>query len=196
MKVREAQWIKDQCCTLLSRLDYHAELLGRLPDFDVRDRIRDKIRLADTALLFGLNMPEGEPWSTYIKLSEHAAVVLWTDRMDISRPDKNCGSPEMGERLYVVSFPCGPYHLSGAGIGESYPRESFGRFFDQLKAFGPKYSDTANGKLYFGPGKAQQVHNLFQGMMEKARQWAVEELKQERKAQLEAELERLSREEE
>jgi len=61
------------------------------------------------------------------------------------------GKQPEDELLLVISFPTGAYIF-----GDDYPTEFFKEFFQELKTYNPKYTDTTNKTLYF------QFHILFQ----------------------------------
>lgn len=98
---------------------------------------------------------------------ESGNYISWSD--DDNQP-KN-------ELMLVLTFPTGPYMLSG-----EYFKNIFDLFFDELKAFGPKYTDSHNHKLYFSIESASLINNEFNSILKKYREIAkVEYLKQKAK---------------
>ena len=94
------------------------------------------------------------------------------------------------EQLLVVCFPTGAY-IFGGYFDKNYPTDAFNAFFDELKSYGPKYSDTVNHSLYFDIDAARDVYWNFQSMMDRYRGLAVEENKRRKREKLEEELRKL-----
>jgi len=112
----------------------------------------------------------------------HNRTIPWSD--DGRQPDN--------ERLLRFSFSCGAYmfgHTGGGGDNDDYPTEFFQRFWNELLAFKPAYTDTPNHGLYFSMENAGPVFNSFDGILKKYielnRLDAVERKKQRLREQLE-----------
>jgi len=107
----------------------------------------------------------------------HEREISWSD--DGRQPEN--------EWLYVLSFCTGPYIF-----GEGYPVNTFQDFFNELKAFGPKYSDTNNNTLYFTEEVSAKVHAALNPLYLKYKEQVNAEMKEKRKKELEAELAKLN----
>ena len=94
------------------------------------------------------------------------------------------------EYLLVVRFPTGAY-IFGDYFNNDYPTDAFKAFFDDLKSYGSKYSDTVNHCLYFTADVAKDVYWNFRTLMDKHRGDAIEENKRRKREKLEAELRKL-----
>lgn len=99
------------------------------------------------------------------------------------------GKQPQEEWLMTVSFPTGAYIF-----GDSYPTETFKAFWEELKAFKPKYSDTTNHCLYFTEETAKDVYHAFGSLFETYRALVQDEVKEQRKKKLQEELARLDKE--
>jgi hypothetical protein len=123
----------------------------------------------------------GNCWDDYMVLGYYGEglnrSISWSDD---DRQPKN-------EWLLYISFPTGAFIF-----GDSYPTATFKMFWDELKAFGPKYSDTANHGLYFTEKNAKAVYDDFYILFDKYKALVSEELKAQRKEKLLKELEELS----
>jgi len=117
-----------------------------------------------------------DSWSYLYKGPE----ISWSD--DGRQPNKD-------EWLFQICFTCGAYIF-----GDSYPRETFDAFFAELKSFGPVYCDTNNNSLYFSEDKSKAVYEAFWPIFRKYQAMVKDEIKRQRKRELELELARLSEE--
>lgn len=73
-------------------------------------------------------------------------------------------------------------------INDGYPAESFNQMFDEIKSFGPKYSDKMNHNLYFDHNTARKIHESLNDIMAKYCKQARHEAKKIKLKMLEAEL--------
>lgn len=110
---------------------------------------------------------------------DYGRSIGWSD--DDRQPEN--------EWLYVIEFTTGPFIF-----GEEYPTQTFQKFFNELKSFGPKYSDTVNKCLYFTSENAYKVHAAWKELFLKYKAQVQDELKAKRKQELEEELAKLSQE--
>ena len=74
------------------------------------------------------------------------------------------GRQPKNEMLLNISFPTGAYIF---GEDYEYQQELFGKFFNELKSYNPKYSDTANKTLYFSLDNAGVIFNSFPEILKK-----------------------------
>ena len=167
---------------ILGVLGKHKELLKDDYKIDIASEVNNRIRLQEISEEFGISMkndcnPNWCKLSGYESIgmsgSEHNRTISWAD---------NGLQPE-NERLYMISFPTGPYVF-----GDSYPENTFRSFFDELKGYGAKHVDTKNSNLYFTSEKASCVHDNFKAIFDKYRKLVGNENKEKRIKSLEEEL--------
>lgn len=177
---------------ILEVLDKHAGVIAGDYQIDIRNYLRERIRLEEIEEEFGIPIPNksSQP-SNNIQLTYDNwphRIILYGEYKEgyqpISCSEK--GDQPYGERLYVIQFPSGPYIF-----GQEYPRETFEQFFNELKAFGPKYSDRMNRGLWFTSENAKEVFEAYDGIYKKWQGKVEEELKQRRVDELKAELRKL-----
>lgn len=114
---------------------------------------------------------------------KHGRTISWSDN----------GKQPMNEWLYKIGFPCGAYTFGGDGLWDkSYPKKTFDAFFEELKSYGAAYSDTMNNCVYFREDVSKIVYEEFWTLFKKYKAMVADEIKEQRKAELEAELARLS----
>lgn len=153
-----------------------------LPDMGLHN-LNNLIKTEEIKAEFGIDklVCRSETWFV---CGEYGAIGCFGDshRRTISWSDDG-RQPTDGEWLYCVSFPTGAYIF-----GSDYCTETFDAFFAELKAFGPKYSDSANHNLYFTSSGAAKVNDALPHLLKKYRSLINEELKRMRIAELQKEL--------
>ena len=147
--------------------------------------VKGRIEVEKMSEEFGIPVPSHHTSTRYIDLDYHHALMVWGDNHQITWPDDG-RQPELGERLYKMSFSTGAYFF-----GDGYPTETFRTFFDELKTYEPKYVDTANKVLYFTADKAGAAYKAFPVLLEKYKEQAEAEVKQKKREKLQAELAKL-----
>lgn len=131
-----------------------------------------------------------EHYSGYIRLTNDIALSLYVEGCgkEVTWPDDG-KQPSPGWYL-VISFPCGAYTLN-----KDYPKQSFNKFFEELKSFGAKHVDTVNHYLYFtldeNPEPARKVYKAYNEIFKKYYDMGKEEVLQSKIAQAEEELRKL-----
>jgi hypothetical protein len=110
------------------------------------------------------------------KISE--GNISWSD--DGSQPSSD------GEWLYMIRFPTGAYFFHS-----DYPTDLFNEFFNDLKSYNPKYSDTHNHVLYFDKDSAKAVHHDYGSVLKDYREKVSPYIKKAKADKLRAELEKL-----
>ncbi len=118
--------------------------------------------------------------------SNYAAIGLYgvSHNRTISWPDD--GIQPQDEWLYQVSFPIGAYIFD-----PRYPSETFDKFFEELKAFKPKYTDSQNNNLYFTKETASKIHMKLPELIKKYGELAKDDIKVKKIAKLKEELKEL-----
>ena len=124
-------------------------------------------------------------WNAWMILGhfgeEQRRTISWSD--DGSQPED--------EWLFRIGFSIGAY-IFGDVMEDSYPKEAFQAFFEELKSYSPKYTDSVNRCLYFTEENAKVVYEAFWDIYNKYEAQVGEELKAKRKKELEEELAKLS----
>jgi hypothetical protein len=130
-------------------------------------RLRDDLELTEVQKLFDIKIYSivhkyfqvqgmSDTYITYFDDSGYRGIS-WSDD----------GRQPKDEYLYQISFPTGGYLFVEYLSNDVYPKEKFEEFFNELKAFNPKYSDTRNHSLYFTPETVKQVHDAFPEIFKK-----------------------------
>lgn len=119
-----------------------------------------------------------EDYKIYIRKHNHGEISCSDDKKQ----------PNDGELLLYIRFPTGAYIF-----GDHYPKELFNDFFDELKTFEPKYTDTMNSSLYFSMDKAGKFYNNFKKILNKYHDKNKEIYKKIRAEELRKELEKLEK---
>lgn len=136
---------------------------------------------------YGLNINPKEVKSTtyniigdYLRIYKVGAnensKISWSD--DGRQPDN--------ELLLNICFPTGAYIF-----GEDYATDFFQKFWNELKTYSPKYTDTTNKSLYYSMDNAKDVFNNFNDMLKKYYELNKEDAKQRRILKMKADLEKL-----
>jgi hypothetical protein len=169
----------------------------RVPD---PDDLSTVIRMLNVSKKFGIPISEDSPseWMNVISpdgkryrydfmnlgFFHGVSPISWSD--DGRQPDN--------EWLFRICFPTGAYIFGdGDYFNKEYPVETFNAFFEELKSYGPKYCATANNSLYFSSDNAKRVYEDFDEIFNRHKAGVVNEMKKQKKLQLEQELERLNR---
>jgi hypothetical protein len=176
----------------------NAQYNARVPD---PENLLTVIRMLNVSKEFGIPISEDSPseWMNVIspdgKRYRYDFMNLgffYGDR-EISWSDD--GRQPKDEWLLKIGFPTGAYIFgNGDYFDKEYPVETFNAFFEELKSYGPKYSDTANHSLYFSSDNARRVYEDFDGIFTRYKEGVVDEMKRQKKRELEQELERLNKE--
>ena len=166
---------------ILTTLDKHKELLMGDYSIDIVSKIKSRIRLLEISEEFSIDILDKDAIPEYCKLSEYEYIYLCGSEIKITCPDD--GRQPKNERLYVLSFPAGAYIFC-----ESYPKNIFKAFFNELKDYGAKYVDSANHSLYFSSDVAHCVHDDFKSLLKKYKNIVNDEIKEKRIESLKKEL--------
>lgn len=170
---------------ILDILDKHKELLKDDYQVCIKSKIANRISLQEISKEFGISM-KNDYNPHWIELSENEHIGMFGDKHNRTIPWPDDGVQPEDERLYVISFPTGPYVF-----GASYPEDTFRSFFDELKGYGVKHIDSHNNNLYFTSEKAGDVHENLKSIMDKHRKLVGDEIKKQKIKSLEDELSNL-----
>ena len=96
------------------------------------------------------------------RFSDYMSLGLWGEKYNRKISWSDDGKQPENELLLELSF------STGACIfGDDYPTELFQRFWQELKTYNPKYSDTTNNNLYFSLENGAKLFNEFKDILEK-----------------------------
>ena len=158
----------------------------------LRRGLETRIKIQEIAELFNIpDLPENKGSGNYIKIDDERAILYCRqDTNYISSPDDDEQGRPRDEYLYKIKFPCGAYTFSSSHE-RFYPEEVFKLFFDELKTYGPKYSDSRNNSLFFSPDNAFKIHKDYKNIFDKYKAKANAEYKNIKKKQLEDQIKKL-----
>jgi len=162
-------------------------------DYDLNN-IQGTIRRLNISQRFGIPLEYG---CGNISYSVKGAYNDWTRVNFIDGTERTISWSDDGrqpndEWLFVISFPTGAY-IFGDYFKSEYPKQTFNTFFNELKSLGAKYSDSANSSLYFTEENSKKVYDAFWGIFNKYKAMVADEMKEQRKKELEAELAKLNK---
>lgn len=156
---------------------------------EIFNQLTKRQKIVELEELFGFNIPHSTMYPHYINLKYNGneAIMFAKEGKSISWSDD--GRQPSNEWLYIISFSTGAYYF-----GDHYPEETFNEFFNELKEYNPKYSDTRNRTLYFSPENAITIHAVFEDIVKKYAELSAEEYKKQKAEKLRKELEELENE--
>lgn len=123
-------------------------------------------------------------WTRVCYMDGETRKISWSDD----------GRQPKGEWLLCISFPTGMY-IFGDYFKDEKPKETFNAFFNELKGFHPKYVDTVNHGMYFTEENSKAVYEAFWDIFNKYKDMVKNEMRHQRKKELEEELAMLNGEE-
>ena len=122
----------------------------------------------------------------YNKLNDYISIGYWGKIHGRTISWLDNGEQPEDEVLVNIGFPTGAYIF-----GDDYPEGLFNRFFNELKSYNPKYSDSANKALFFTPETSNEVFNSFNNILNKYREINKSELKKRKIDKMKSELKKL-----
>ena len=173
---------------ILGVLEEHSDVIDLGKDYrlDIRNDIKSRIRQTEVEQAFDIKIP-GKGYATaHYRINGRSAIHYYSGEKDQAIGCSDDGRQPKDEWLYVVQFPCGAYTLH-----EDYPTETFNEFFEELRSYKPKYSDTPNHALYFTEDVAKVVHEALPDILRKYGDRVEDELNRRRIARLQEELSQL-----
>lgn len=172
-----------------------------LSDFDfedirnMRDFAKNHLLLIDWYEKYGLDIKHSVKIDqrTYVKIDDYRYFSYFKD----AKVEKESGSGRYiswsdddrqpkDEWLLCIGFSTGAYIF-----GDDYPAKLFQEFFQELKDYNPKFTDSSNKCLYFSMDKANKIFNEFPKILNKYYDKNKEDLKERRIDKLQKELEKL-----
>ena len=164
--------------------EYEKEIAFNVKDLEVKSKLH----------LYGLELKEkygldldpkkitSHTWNTF---GQYMAISLYGDKVGRTISWSDNGEQPDNELLLRISFPTGGYVF-----GQDYPQDFFMKFFNELREYNPKYSDTTNNCLYFSMDNSGIIFNKFDSIMKKYHEENKEDYK---KRQIESKKEELQK---
>jgi hypothetical protein len=123
----------------------------------------------------------------YIRFGEYMSIGMWGEkyRRTISWSDDDRQPKD--ELLLCIGFSTGAYIF-----GQDYPTDLFQKFFNELKTYKPKYTDTSNKNLFYSMDNAKEIFNSFNDILKKYHDLNKDDFKQRKIKELGKQLEYLS----
>lgn len=137
--------------------------------------------------IYGLDIEPKRITSTdYIRFGEYISIGMWGEkhRRTISWSDDDRQPKD--ELLLCIGFSTGAYIF-----GQDYPTDLFKKFFNELKSYKPKYTDSANTNLFFGMDNAKEIFNKFNDILKKYKDLNKEDFNKRKIKELEKQLKSL-----
>lgn len=151
---------------VLAKINEYESVLGHLVDTYPLEQAIAKCEVED---IFNIPLDEFEGntvdgWLTYGQSGAHSELkcMLMGDKHRRTIGCSDDGRQPDEEWLFAVGFTTGAYMLH-----KDYPTKVFSEFFNELKKWEPKYTDSANKTLYFEPSKAKQIFSEYFGIRDK-----------------------------
>ncbi len=140
---------------------------------------------------YGLNVEPREIRSLdWNRFSDYISLGLWGKKYKRTISCSDDGKQPEDELLLQLSFSTGAY-IFGSCSGNDYPTEFFKEFFQELKTYNPKYTDTTNKNLYFSMANASNIFNEFPAILKKYYELNKTDAKERKVKKLKAELDKL-----
>jgi hypothetical protein len=154
--------------------------------------IEEEVKRLQLCVEFSMNLEcAGYDWyQKYLTYDCKADVGLYKESNGRQISWSDDGRQPENEWLCLISFPTGAY-IFGNIFKNEYPKETFNKFFEELKSYGTKYCDTNNHKLYFTSDVAHKVVKDFPEIFKKYKAMCQEEYDRQCVKELEAELSKL-----
>lgn len=159
------------------------EKINKFKDFIVFD-YKD-LEFKSKCHLFGIELEEKyglklEPRDIrsldYNNFCEYRSIGWYGEKYRRTISWSDDGKQPEDELLLVFGFSTGAY-IFGDRSDDDYPTEFFKEFFQELKAYNPKYTDTTNKNLYFSMENAGKIFNEFPEILKKYYEKNKEDLK-------------------
>lgn len=134
--------------------------------------------------VYGLDIdPKRIDSTEYIRVGQYMSISMWGEKYSrtISWSDDD-RQPE-DELLLRIVFPTGAYIF-----GDDYPTDLFQKFFNELKSYSPKYTDSANKDLFWAMDNAKGIFNKFNDILKKYQDLNKEDYKHRKIKELEEQL--------
>lgn len=130
--------------------------------------LHNRIKIQEVCEIFNIyDLPETcQP--NYIEIDKER-LIIYANRNNSIVAWSDDGRQPCEEYVYRVGFPTGAYIFGDLSweYDNFYPKEIFNEFFEKLKTYNPKYSDTNNHCLYFSPDNAYLIHRDYRTILQR-----------------------------
>jgi len=122
----------------------------------------------------------------YNNFGDYRSIGWWGLKYNRTISWEDNGKQPEDELLCYLGFSTGAYIF-----GDDYPTELFKEFWEELKTFNPKYTDTTNKNLFFSIDNAKSIFNEFPVILKKYYEKNKEDSKRRKIKKLQSELDNL-----
>ena len=137
---------------------------------------------------YGLNVESRDISSLdWNRFGKYLSIGLFGEKYRRTISWSDDGKQPEDELMIYLSFSTGAYIF-----GDDYPTELFQQFWQELKTYNPKYSDTTNKSLYFSIENGAKIFNEFEEILKKYDELNKKDLKKRKIKKLQDELEKLT----
>ena len=119
---------------------------------------------------YGLNVEPRDIRSLdWNRFGDYLSIGLFGEKYGRTISWSDDGKQPEDEVLINLSFSTGAYMFGNLGnsSNEDYPKQFFQEFWNELKTYNPKYTDTTNKNLYFSIENGAKIFNEFNDILKK-----------------------------
>lgn len=184
----------------MEEIKAYKKIIKIIDDYDLKDMYNTKL-LCDKHIYhnelkekYGLDIPfykieqGSRDWFPIEDWKGNVSIGKWGEKYN--RTILNSREQPTDEILLCIGFPTGAYVF-----GEDYPTELFGKFFEELKSYKPKYIDEINNYLYFTLDNSKEIYSKYDEIFKKYSKMYIESFNDRRIEELKEEIKRLEKEE-
>lgn len=137
---------------------------------------------------YGLNVqPRDIKSLEWNRFGDYLSIGLFGEKYRRTISWSDDGKQPEDELMLYLCFPTGAY-IFGNSSDDDYPSQFFREFWDELKTYNPKFSDTVNKSLYFSMGNSGKIFNEFPAILKKYNEKNKEDFKLRKIKRMEEEL--------
>lgn len=192
MKQEQYPKIKEAYLEILAVCEKHKELSKQYEYSDIDKMIEEANRHLFGFKIYeeyGIDLPHGNipRAAQYCRIDDARFIGFYGEKYNRTVSWEDNGKQPEDEFLLQLSFSTGAYIF-----GDDYPQELFKEFFNELKNYQPKYSDSHNNCLYFSMDNASKIYNDFPSILSKYYTKNKTQSKERKIKTLQAELDKLN----
>ena len=141
---------------------------------------------------YGLNVEPRDIRSLdWNKFGEYLSIGLFGEKYRRTISWSDDGKQPEDELMVHLSFSTGAYMFGNCSGEDDYPKQFFQDFWQELKTYDPKYSDTVNKNLYFSIENGAKIFNEFPTILKKYYELNKIDAKERKIKKLKADLDKL-----
>jgi len=126
------------------------------------------------------------------KFGEYMSIGWWGDKYQRTISWSDNDTQPKDELLLKISFSTGAYIFGyGSMFNKDYPTKFFQKFFNELKIYNPKFTDSHNHSLYFSMDNAKNIFNSFDEIFNKYNELNEKDIKKRKIQKMKDELSKL-----